>query len=149
MSDDTITIGGDSADIPAGTYEARLHAITTKTSDAFGEFRAWDFALGLHGTIVGGASSMNTGSKSKGGKWIAALLGRVPAKGEVISLKDLLERPCLVTVVEDANGWPKVDNVLPAMKSNTPAVETAAADPVTPAATPSAAGVTVVPDLPF
>ena len=106
-----IVIGGDMEDIPEGTYPATLQSIETKESVAFGEFRAWDFKLDS-GSVVGGATSMSTGSKSKGGKWIAALLGRKPDKGESVQL---VGRPCLVVVVENKDGWPKVDAVLPPM----------------------------------
>ena len=110
MTDTTeIVIGGDAADIPNGTYPATLDSIVIKESNAYGEFRSWTFAL-EGGALVGGASSMNTGSKSKAGKWIRALLGRKPEKGEKVQLAG---RPCMVVVEEDANGWPNVTDVLP------------------------------------
>jgi len=118
---DEIVFGGDSTDIPNGTYPAKLKSIETKTSAAFGDFRAWDFELDS-GSIVGGGSSMATGSKSKGGRWIIALLGRKPDKGEKVGAL-LIGKPCLVTVEEDANGWPKVTGVLPPLGSPTAAKE--------------------------
>jgi hypothetical protein len=126
MTDDII-IGGDSADIPAATYPATLAEVVRKSSDAFGDFRTWDFLITIDGERhrVGGASSMNTGKKSKGGKWIAALLGRRPEKGENITA-ELVGKPCLVVVEEDDNGWPKVVNVLPPMTQTTAAVPVAA-----------------------
>lgn len=137
---ETIVIGGDSADIPAGTYPAVLHSTETKTSDAYGDFRAWDFAL-ENGSIVGGASSMNTGKKSKGGRWIAALLGRVPeAKEEV----NLIGRACLIVVGEDGNGWPKVLEVLPPLAGSS--TTTAEAPPAV--ASPVPASVPVPAEMP-
>ena len=112
---DEIIFGGDSVDIPAGTYPGTLLSVNTKTSDAFGDFRAWDFELD-QGHIVGGASSMNTGTKSKGGRWITALLGRQPAKGENVTAA-IIGRPCLVVVAEK-DGWPAVADVLPPLASN-------------------------------
>jgi hypothetical protein len=116
-----IVIGGDMEDIPEGTYPATVKSIETKTSVKFlteqnpkGEFRAWDFTL-ENGSVVGGASSMNTGSMSKGGRWIAAILGRKPEKGEKVNV---IGKPCVVQVIENADGWPKVDAVLPPMKTN-------------------------------
>jgi hypothetical protein len=105
---DEIVIGGDMEDIPEGTYPATVKSVTVKESASFGEFRAWDFTLD-NGSVVGGASSMSTGSKSKGGKWIAAILGRKPEKGEKV---ELVGKPCLVHVY-DKDGWPAVDAVLP------------------------------------
>lgn len=108
---DEIVIGGDMEDIPEGTYPAICTAINTRQSEAFGDFRGWDFTL-ESGSIVGGATSMSTNAMSKGGKWIAALLGRKPTKGESVSV---IGKSCLVVVVEGKNGWPKVDAVLPPM----------------------------------
>ena len=114
---DEIVIGGDMEDIPEGTYPATVKSVTVKESASFGEFRAWDFEL-QSGSIVGGASSMSTGSKSKGGKWIAAILGRKPEKGEKV---ELVGKPCLVHVY-DKDGWPAVDAVLPPLAVNGAAV---------------------------
>lgn len=109
-----IVIGGDMEDIPEGTYPATVKSIEIKYSEKFdGEFRAWDFEL-AGGSVVGGASSTSTSSKSKGGKWIAAILGRKPEKGEKV---ELVGRPCLVHVY-DKDGWPAVDAVLPPLATN-------------------------------
>lgn len=113
MSDE-IVFGGDATDIPPGTYQARLAGIYRKTSDAFGAFLAWDFELSS-GSIVGGATSENSGPKSKAGAWIAALLGRKLEPGERVTPDDLVGRDVLVVVGLNAQDWPKVDNVLPAM----------------------------------
>ena len=111
---DEIVIGGDLEDIPEGTYPAKVKSISVKSSEKFGsDFRAWDFEL-ASGSIVGGASSMSTNSKSKGGQWIAAILGRKPEKGEKV---ELIGKPCLVQVV-DKDGWPAVAAVLPPLKEN-------------------------------
>ena len=118
---DEIIFGGDSTDIPPGTYPGKLAAVTTKTSNAYGDFRAWDFNVDTGDPLphlVGGASSMNTGTKSKGGRWITALLGRKPEKGENVT-QAIIGRPCLVVVIEDDDGWPKVDDVLPPLEAVT------------------------------
>jgi len=131
---DEIIIGGDSEDIPPGTYPAKLSAVSTKQSAAFGDFRAWDFLLDS-GSVVGGATSMKTGGKSKGGRWISALLGRKPQKGESVAAQ-ILGKPCLVVVVEK-DGWPAIEDVLPPMAANAvsaPAVAGEAAPPASPVA---------------
>lgn len=110
---DEITFGGDATDIPPATYPATLAGIVTKTSDAFGDFRSWDFTLD-NGSTVSGASSMSMSPKSKGGKWCIALLGRKPETGEAVG-EAMVGRPCLVVVVVNDDGWPKVDTVLPPM----------------------------------
>lgn len=154
MTEDTITIGGDSADIPPATYPAKLFALSKKQSTAYGDFRAWDFLLDQKAAdggdlIVGGASSMNTGKKSKGGRWIAALLGQAPEKGTTLSASSLLGRPCLVVVEENDEGWPTVTNVLPPMAAASPVAAAVPAGAVSPSAPAAAPAVTISDDLPF
>lgn len=108
---DEIVIGGDSADIPPGTYEAKLIQTETRTSVEWGDFRTWDFEL-VNGSTVGGGSSMSTNKKSKAGRWIAALLGRQPEPGENVTAA-IGGAACLVVVGLDKNDWPKVTDVLP------------------------------------
>ncbi len=115
---DEIVFGGDSTDIPNGTYPAKLKSVETKTSAEFGDFRAWDFELDS-GSIVGGGSSMNVGARSKGGRWIIALLGRTPERGEKVG-QAIIGKPCLVVVEEDQKGWPKVTSVLPPLNAPQP-----------------------------
>ncbi len=117
---DEFVFGGDATDIPPGTYPATLTAMSVKESDAFGRFRAWDFTLDT-GSVVGGASSMATSSKSKGGQWAIALNGgKKPEPGEKL---ELIGRPCLVVVELDSKDWPKVAGVLPPLaKGKTPKI---------------------------
>lgn len=150
---DEIVIGGDSGDIPPGTYEAKLVSVTVKTSVEFGDFRAWDFEL-IAGNIVGGGSSMMTGAKSKGGRWIAALLGRKPDKGENVT-QAIIGARCLVVVGLDKNDWPKVTDVLPPIVTGSvPAAtpQTTPEAPPRPAAVESGSEggkVEILADLPF
>ena len=127
---DVLVFGGDSADIPNGTYPATLKSIEVKPSNEYGDFRAWDFEL-ANGSIVGAGSSMSMNAKSKGGRWTIALLGRIPARGETV---DPIGQPCLVQVEEDAKGWPKVVAVLPPLAGSSATPEKAPP----PAATPEA-----------
>jgi hypothetical protein len=113
MTEEEFVFGGDSTDIQPGTYPAKLAAMGVKQSDQYGDFRTWDFTLD-NGSTVGGASSMATSSKSKGGRWGRALLGHDPKKGEKAVL---IGRPCLVVVGLDKNDWPTVVDVLPPLAS--------------------------------
>ena len=141
---DEIVFGGDATDIPPGTYPATVKSIITKESKAFGQFRAWDFEL-ANGSIVGGGSSMATGSKSKAGKWIVAILGHKPEQGERV---DLIGKPCLVVVDTGDDGWPKIEAVLPPMAAAGTGTPAAAATP--PAAAPEPVQkVDDIKDLPF
>ena len=130
MSDGEITIGGDSADIPNGTYPGKVDTIEVRPGVKFeGDFRVWTFALD-NGSSVSGTSSMATSQRSKGGRWIKNLLGRKPNPGEKVTLSG---RPCMV-VVEEEDGWPKVADVLP---------------PVAQAAAPTEDKTEDIGDLPF
>ncbi len=117
---DEFVFGGDATDIPPGTYPAKLTGLATKTSDAFGDFRAWDFTLDT-GSVVGGASSMATSSKSKGGRWAIALLGKKPDAGTKVTL---VGKRCLVVVGLNKDDWPTVTDVLPPLaKGAAPVIE--------------------------
>jgi hypothetical protein len=134
---DEIVIGGDMEDIPEGTYPAIVKSIRTEHSKVYdNDFRVWEFKL-ESGSEVSGSSSLGTSGRSKGGKWIAAILGRKPEKGETV---ELVGRPCLVHVY-DKDGWPAVDAVLPPLAVNgaTPTPQPVSVDP---------SGAGALPDLP-
>jgi hypothetical protein len=132
---DEIVIGGDAEDIPEGIYPGKLDTIEVRPGVQFeGDFRIWTFVLD-NGSTVSGTSSTATSSRAKSYKWIKALLGRKPETGEKVKLAGL---PCQVRVEHDAEGWPRVTDVLP------PAAKAAAAIP------PDAAvAATTSDDLPF
>lgn len=128
---DEIVIGGDSTDIPNGTYPGTLTSWNVKHSDKFdNDFRVWTFTLEA-GNVVEGASSMATSSKSKGGRWIAALLGTKPEKGASVQV---IGKKALLVVSSDRTEWPEVTDVLPPLAggSTTPVerTETAATQEV-------------------
>lgn len=110
-----IVIGGDSVDIPNGVYQGKVVSVETRESTMYGEFRAWDFELD-NGSHVGGNTSMSTHPKSKGGKWIAALIGRQPEQGEKVTLTG---RSGTLNVGTNTNGWPTVLDVLPPATAST------------------------------
>jgi hypothetical protein len=122
MSEDEIVIGGDAADIPEGIYPAKVDTIERRPGVQFdGDFRIWTFTLD-NGSSVSGTSSTNAGSRSKGYRWIKALLGRKPESGEKVKLAGL---PCQVRVEHDDEGWPKVTDVLPPVTSGSATAATA------------------------
>jgi hypothetical protein len=108
--DGRIIFGGDDIDVELGTHSAHPVAIVTKSSDAYGDFRAWEFKL-ASGAAISGSTSMSMHPQSKGGRWAVAILGRTPARGEDIT-EALIGRPCLVSVVEGKNGWTTVGDVM-------------------------------------
>jgi hypothetical protein len=98
-------------------------------------FRVWSFQL-TDGSLrmVEGSSSLATSPKSKGGKWVAALLGRTPAIGEEVEVEGL---PCTVIVaIKETTGYEYVETVAPpaVAPSVTPTPVAAPGPPVDPLA---------------
>lgn len=144
MSDD-IVIGGDAEDIPPGTYPAKLSALGDAESVAFGAFKTWDFTLD-DGSRVGGASSLNSGRKSKLYRWASALGVK---DGETLS--SAIGKACLV-VVGLKDGWPTVTDVLPPLAAQNGAgrgKKPEVVPAVTPTRTEAPGAPQVVEELPF
>jgi len=121
-----ITIGGDAEDIPEGLYPGILDTIEVRPGVQFeGDFRIWTVKLD-NGSTVSGTSSTATGSRSKSYRWIKALLGTTPTAGKSVKLSGL---PCTARVEHDAEGWPRLTDILPPSQSSAP-----------PASDPSQAG---------
>jgi hypothetical protein len=125
---DRVVYGDDGTDVELGTQPATSAGTSTKPSETYGDFRAWEFRL-PSGATISGSSSLSMHPKSKGGRWARAILGREPAKGEDIT-EALDGRPCLISVVEGANGWPKVDEVIAAPAPTAAAAPKASPPPV-------------------
>jgi hypothetical protein len=114
MSDSEIVIGGDAEDIPEGIYPGKLDTIEQRPGIKFeGDFRIWTVILD-NGSTVSGTSSTNAGSRSKSYRWIKALIGRTPVQGEKVKLQGL---PCMARVEHDAEGWPRLTDILPPQSS--------------------------------
>jgi hypothetical protein len=131
--------------VKPGAYQAVCTGVEERAPKAEPDnlFRVWSFQL-TDGSLrmVEGSSSLATSPKSKGGKWVAALLGRTPEVGETF---DPVGLPCTVIVaIKETTGYEYVETVAP------PAVaQTAAPAPV---AAPGPSETVVDPlagDLPF
>ena len=105
-----VTVTGYTPDIEPGTYQAVLTDLTTRESKDGGEYRHWEFAL-TDGSArsVGANSSMYLSPKSKGGKWLTAIMGRALVEGENI---EPVGRPCTISVILNDNGFPTVEAVM-------------------------------------
>jgi hypothetical protein len=90
-----------------GAYQAVCTQCDTKAAkDGSGEFRVWEFTLrDGTGRTVGATSSLSTTQKSKGGKWLTALLGHAPQVGEIV---DPIGKPCTILVELSDDGYEKV-----------------------------------------
>lgn len=118
MSDElTLTVGGEMAAIDDGNYEATLVGLdpfTINTDEGEKTLLRWTFALEeMDGNVtVEGVSSMAMGPKAKAYRWLGALLGAERmVKGVQLRKGELLGRACMVSVVQDKNGYPKAGEV--------------------------------------
>ena len=127
-----IAIAGYVASISPGAYQAVCTDVETRTSKADGsEFRVWTFSLtDGSGRTVSASSSLLTSPNSKGGKWIAALIGRIPTEGESV---EPVGRACTILVELNADGYERVTAVTapsePAAKSPVKPVDDGQVDP--------------------
>jgi hypothetical protein len=101
--------------IKPGAYQATLTDTEEKASrkDPTNTFRVWHFQLN-DGSLrtVDGSSSLATSPKSKGGKWLAAILGKTPDVGETVAPEG---KSCTISVILDDNGYERVQDVMPAI----------------------------------
>lgn len=106
-----ITVAAYTPSIAPGPYQATCTGLVEKAakSDPTNMFRVWEFTLD-DGRTTSGSSSLSTSPKSKGGKWLAALIGRVPEAGEEV---EPIGRRCTIIVELDDNGYEKVTTVAP------------------------------------
>ena len=125
-----IEVAAYTPSVSPGPHQATCTDVLVKAakSDPTNEFRVWTFTLD-DGRTTSGSSSLSTSPKSKGGKWLAALLGRVPVAGESV---EPIGRRCTIIVELDDNGYEKVTTVAPPeavkpQRRTTPALEAEAA----------------------
>ena len=98
--------------IKPGAYQAVCTTVEERSpkADPTNIFRVWTFELsdGSHRT-VDGSSSLASSPKSKGGKWLRALLGREPQEGETVEPEG---KPCTIIVaIKDTTGYEYVETV--------------------------------------
>jgi hypothetical protein len=97
-----------------GLYAAVITSVELRTSEDGREWLAWGFTLSDDGRLASGGSSFSISPRSKSYAWIAAVLGRRRmGGGAVITAVELIGQACTVSIVEDAEGFSKVDAVLP------------------------------------
>lgn len=128
------------------TYPATLIRLTMKElPSAFsetGKAKAIIWTFGIEGSeeTVDGTSSLATGPRSKARPWIDALLGKATAsemmKAGGIRKTALIGRECTVLIAINDNGYPKVANVLPPQRRQTP--QDGPGAPITTEVTPDA-----------
>lgn len=92
-------------------------------------FRTWEFSLtDGTGRTVNGSSSLSTTGKSKGGKWIAALIGHTLAEGETVELVGL--RCTVIVSIPDGKEYESVETVAPPDASNKPSAHAPVAETI-------------------
>lgn len=117
MSLITPSAGAPATEIEPGTYPVTLMGLELKTIVVQQEERTvyeWRFAVdGEEDVFVNGLTSDATGPKSKAGAYLVALLGPdavIPGRG--FELEDLVGKRALATVELNANGYPRITNIV-------------------------------------
>lgn len=130
-----ITVSAYVPNVAPGAYQAVCTNVEDKAArdDPSNVFRVWEFTLrDGSGRTVSASSSLATTPKSKGGKWLAALIGRVPEVGEVI---DPIGKACTIVVaIKDTTGYEYVETVAAPMQApaQSPVRPNAVQDPTAP-----------------
>lgn len=104
-----ITVAAYTPSIAPGPYQATCTGLAEKATKDGATFRVWEFTLD-DGRSTSGASSLSTSPKSKGGKWLTALLGRQAEAGETV---EPVGRRCTIIIELDDNGYERVTTVAP------------------------------------
>lgn len=121
-----ITVAAYTPSIAPGPYQATCTGLAEKATKDGATFRVWEFTLD-DGRTTSGASSLSTSPKSKGGKWLTALLGRQPEAGETV---EPVGRRCTIIIELDDSGYERVTTVAPPDKVTPLRKQTAAAEAV-------------------
>lgn len=122
----TLSVGGG---LEAGTYAGGLVDLTPFTYAKEGEepktLLRWRFGTADGDDTAEGVTSLNTGPRSKAYAWMTGLLGRTPTKGDSLGDWDqdpisgewtgsspLVGLSCQFAVIENADGYGKVETVI-------------------------------------
>jgi len=107
-----IEVAAYTPNVAPGAYEAVCTDVAVREGKDGSSFRRWEFTLtDGTGKTISAASSLSTSPKSKGGKWLAALLGRQPAPGESV---EPVGQHCTIIVELNENGYETVSGVIQA-----------------------------------
>lgn len=127
MDEFVLQVGGGAVQLDEGVFAGtlvKLEPFTYDHAEGPRQLMRWTFSLDDYETgdqrvEVEGVSSMALGPKAKAYQWLTALLG--PEKmlqRPALRSSDLLGRECLVEIVNNADGYPKVKSVLARPKRN-------------------------------
>ena len=111
-----VDIGGD---IEAGTYTAELVGFEPFDWDDDGEVKhliRWQFAIGEAGSTVEMVTDTYVGVRNKFRKLLVAC-GVDASKPGRVNLRDLVGSVVMITVILNADGFSKVDAVVPAPRA--------------------------------
>ena len=97
-----------------GLYPATITEVQLKVAEDGREWLSWGVTLDDDGRLASGGSSFSISPRSKSYAWVAAVLGRrAMGGGAVITAADLIGKACTVNIIEDAEGFSKVEGILP------------------------------------
>ena len=89
--------------VPDGEYEAIVTAVDTQEA-LHGTVNKFEFQLsgdgGIEGRKVTGLTSTYIAENTKAGRFVGAIMGRLPSTGENITERDVLGKRCRVVVAQ-------------------------------------------------
>jgi hypothetical protein len=117
VNDELVLQVGGKPTVDAGVYPAvmvELGTFKVEAEDGERQLLRWTFAIdGDDQGTVEGVSSMALGPKSKAYRWLTALIGPdAMASAPALTPRDLVGRECLVQVVLNDAGYPKVGDLM-------------------------------------
>jgi len=110
--------------IAEGEYDAEVSGVRDQDGQ-HGLMVRVEFTLSTEneydGQRVSGLASMKLSEGTKLGRWVAAILGHMPAVGEEITIEDLIHKRCRVVVGHKTNSDGKTfANVVDVLSSGVP-----------------------------
>ena len=123
LDDDVILQVGPAHDVADGSYSARTIQLATfewESPEGPKPLLRWTFAVDVGEADwleLEGVTSVSTGPKSRAFRWMTSLVGaEAMSKARAWRGKELIGLPCVVSVEHDANGYPRVSEVLAPMR---------------------------------
>lgn len=119
-----VTVEEPAAVVAEGEYDAEVSGVRDQEGQ-HGPMVRVEFTVStddeFDGHKVSGLASLKLSEGTKLGRWVAAILGHMPAVGEEITVEDLIRKRCRIVVGHKTNSDGKTfANVLDVLSSGVP-----------------------------
>lgn len=102
-----------------GQHDVAVTALEPKTAKAGGRYLRWTFT-DRNGDSVTANTAIDLTPKNATGKWFASLTGRPTVVGEPREIYEVIGKAATIEVEENADGYPKVVNLMGRQAANSP-----------------------------